>query len=163
MHKIKLHNKTKITFLIGALFFLFFFTILIPLWFINYLSLSGIGHFFMDNLIYSIISSAICLYFIIVGEYYYNIKIDAYIVQVTSYRPFFDLFKEKDYVDIPHSMLADYAFFNRSLSLNKTLMLKIETSRGKSIIKRFNLTLLSERELRSISRALDGIIAKNNK
>jgi hypothetical protein len=59
-------------------------------------------------------------------------------------------------------MLADYAFSNRSFSLNKTLMFKIKTNSGKRITKRFNITLISEKEIYRISCALDRIIAKNN-
>ena len=164
MHKInlKFHNKTKIIYLLGFLFFFFFIAILIPLGFINYFSFSGISHFFMENLIFGLISGIFLLYFIIIGQYYYTIKIDAYIIQVTSYRPILEFFKEKDYVDIPHTMLADYAFFNRPLSLNKTLMLKIQSDKGKRVIKRFHLTLMSKKEIEKICSALDRIIAKNN-
>jgi hypothetical protein len=164
MHKLKLtlHNKTKITILIGALFFLIFIAIIVPLWFVNYLALSGIGHFFNENIIYGLIASVLLLYFMIPGGYYYNIFIDTYIIKVTSYRPIIHFFKKKDFIDIPHRMLADYAFSNRSFSLNKTLMFKIKTNSGKRITKRFNITLISEKEIYRISSALDRIIAKNN-
>ena len=59
-------------------------------------------------------------------------------------------------------MLKDYSFFDRPFSFNKTLMLKIETGSGKRISKRFELTLISEREVESISSVLDIIIVKNN-
>ena len=164
MHKInlKFHNKTKIIYFLGFLFFFFFIAILIPLGVINYFSFSGISNFFMENLIFGLISGVILLYFTIIGQYYYTIKIDAYIIQVTSYRPILEFFKEKDYVDIPHTMLADYAFFNRPLSFNKTLMLKIQSDKGKRVIKRFHLTLMSKKEIEKICSALDRIIAKNN-
>ena len=41
-------------------------------------------------------------------------------------------------------------------------MLKIETGSGKIISKRFELTLIREREVESISSVLDRIIVKNN-
>ena len=164
MHRInlKLDNKTRIILFIGVLFFFFLIAVVIPLGFINYFSFSGISHFFMENLIFGLISGVILLYFTIIGQYYYTIKIDAYIIQVTSYRPILEFFKEKDYVDIPHTMLADYAFFNRPLSFNKTLMLKIKSDKGKRVIKRFHLTLMSKKEIEKICSALDRIIAKNN-
>ena len=164
MHRInlKLYNKTRIILFIGVLFFFFLFAVVIPIGLIKYFSFSGISHFFMENLIFGIISGIFSLYFIIIGQYYYTIKIDAYIIQVTSYRPILEFFKEKDYVDIPHTLLADYAFFNRPLSLNKTLMLKIQTDKGKRVIKRFHLTLMSKKEIEKICSALDRIIAKNN-
>ena len=164
MHRInlKLDNKTRIILFIGVLFFFFLIAVVIPIGFIKYFSFSGISNFFMENLIFGLISGVILLYFTIIGQYYYTIKIDAYIIQVTSYRPILEFFKEKDYVDIPHTMLADYAFFNRPFSFNKTLMLKIQTDKGKRIIKRFHLTLMSKKEIEKICSALDRIIAKNN-
>ena len=164
MHKInlKFHNKTKIIYLFGFLFFSFLIAVVISIGFIKYFSSSGISIFFMENLIFGLISGVILLYLIIIGQYYYTIKIDAYIIQVTSYRPILEFFKEKDYVDIPHTMLADYAFFNRPLSFNKTLMLKIKSDKGKRVIKRFHLTLMSKKEIEKICSALDRIIAKNN-
>ena len=164
MHRInlKLDNKTRIILFIGVLFFFFPFAVVIPIGLINYCRFSGISHFFMENLIFGLISEIFQLYFIIIGQYYYTIKIDAYIIQVTSYRPILEFFKEKDYVDIPHTMLADYAFFNRPLSFNKTLMLKIKSDKGKRVIKRFHLTLMSKKEIEKICSALDRIIAKNN-
>ena len=108
MHKInlKFHNKTKIIYLFGVLFFSFLIAVVISIGFIKYFSSSGISNFFMENLIFGLISWVILLYLIIIGQYYYTIKIDAYIIQVTSYRPILEFFKEKDYVDIPHTMLA---------------------------------------------------------
>jgi hypothetical protein len=94
--------------------------------------------------------------------YYYNIKIDSYVIQITSFRPVFDFFNEKDYVDISHAMLVNFTFFNRPFSFNKTLMLKIRTNSGKNITKRFNLTLLLMDEHHKISSILEGIIIKNN-
>ena len=159
---LKTTNKKKLTFLLVGLGSLFFITIAIPYFFINYLEFSGVGHFFSDYINYSLISVIILFYFMLVGEYYYKIKIDPYIIQVISYRPIIGLFTQKDYIDIPHAILTEYSFFNRSLSLNKTLMLKIETDSGKKIAKRFTLTLISENEIKKISNTLDRIIAKNN-
>ena len=163
MHKInlKFNNKTKITILVGGLFFLFFTAIIIPVWFIFYLPSSGISHFFTDNLMYSLISAVVILHFIFVGTFYYKVNVDPYVIQITSYRVLLDLFKEKDYVDIPHTMLIDYSFFDRPFSLNKTLMLKIKTQSGKKVAKRFNITLMSEKEIVKISKVFDGIIVKN--
>jgi hypothetical protein len=133
----------------------------VPFWFINYFELSVLGNFFMDNIIYSLLSGFILIYFIIFGLYYYNVKIDSYVIHMTSFRPIFDFFNEKDYVDISHAMLADFEFFNRPFSLNRTLMLKINTNSGKRIIKRFNLSLLSVAEYHKITSVLESIIIKN--
>ena len=161
MCNIRFHNKSRITVLFSFLVSLFFITIIVPIWFINYLSLSGVGHFFIEYRFYGIFSLAIFIYFIIVGIYYYNIKIDAYVIQIKSHRIFLDFFRQKKYVDVPHTMLINYAFFNRTLTFNRTLMLKLRTNSGRIITKRFNLTLISENEIQKTSYALDGIIDKN--
>ena len=164
MHNINLkcNNKTKMAFLVGGLFFLFFTAIIIPEWFIIYLPFSGLSNFFANNIIYSLISTVVILHFIFVGAFYYSVNIDPYVIQTTSYRVLLDLFKKKDYVDIPHTMLRDYSFFDRPFSFNKTLMLKIETQSGKKVAKRFNITLMSENEIERISEVFDRIIVKNN-
>ena len=146
----------------GILYLMFFITILMPLWFINYLPLSGVGHFFANNSVYGIFFVIFLIYFIIVGGYYFSIELDPYMIKITSYRPFFELLRKKDYVDIAHSMLIDFRFFNRPFTFNKTLMLKINTNSNKNIIKRFNLSFLTYKEQQNISNFLQNIIAKNN-
>ena len=164
MHKINLkcNNKTKMTLLVGGLFFLLFTAIIIPEWFIIYFPFSGLSNFFANNIIYSLISTVVILHFIFVGTFYYTVNVDPYVIQITSYRVLLDLFKKKDYVDISHTMLIDYSFFNRAFSFNKTLMLKMETQSGKKVVKRFNITLISKKEIERISKVFDGIIVKNN-
>lgn len=157
---LNIDNKIQIITLIILLILLFLITIVTPLLFINYLEFSGLGNFFINNKNYAIISVLLILYFIIIGEYYFNIKIDPYIIQIISYKPLSSLFREKDYIDIPHNMLEDYAFFKRPLSFNKTLMLKIKTDSGKIIIKRFNLTLISKYKIDVIRRKLNKILNK---
>ena len=159
---LKYNNKTKIAALVGGLFFLFFTAILIPEWIIIYLPFSGLSEFFANNIIYRLISAVVILHFTFFGTFYYKVNIDSYVIQLTSYRVLLDVFKKKDYIDIPHTMLIDYSFFDRPFSLNKTLMLKIETQSGKKVAKRFNITLMSENEIVRISKVFDRIIVKNN-
>ena len=159
---LKNNNKTKMTVLVGALCFLFFTAIIIPEWFIIYLPFSGLSRFFADNIIYSVISLVVIFYFMVAGTFYYKVNIDPYVIQITSYRVLLYFFKRKDYVDIPHTMLIDYSFFDRPFSFNKTLMLKMEKQSGKKVSKRFNVTLMSEKEIEKISKVFDRIILKNN-
>ncbi len=161
--EVKINNKKGIAVLVGSLFLLFFFVVLVPFWFVNYLSLSGVGHFFEENIIYSLLSLAVFTYFLIVGQYYYNIEIDSYVIKITSYRVILDLFRTKDYIDIPHEMLVSYEFFNRPFSFNKILMLKIKTPAKKKMVKRFNLTMISERDEQKVRFILNTIIAKKNR
>ena len=164
MHKIniKVTNRNKVTLTTLFITFFGFSTILFPLILINIIPESGLGHYIFDHVNYTFISVPIIIYFMITGVYYYRIKIDPYVIDITSYRTISGIFKKKDFIDISHNMLKDYSFFDRPFSFNKTLMLKIETGSGKRISKRFELTLISEREVESISSVLDRIIVKNN-
>ena len=164
MRKINLKVTNKNKAILGTFFIALFATssILLPLILIYLIPQSGLGHYFLDNINYLFISILGLIYFIITGFYYYKIKIDPYVIDITSYRTLSGFFKKKDFVDIAHNMLSDYSFFDRPFSLNKTLMLKIETDSGRIIAKRFYLTLITEKEVQAISKVLDRIIVKNN-
>ena len=137
-------------------------TILIPFFLMRLIPQSGIGNYVLEHLYYAYVSIPILLYFIYTGIYFYKIKIDSYIIDVRSYRTISGIFKAPNYIDISHSMLSQFSFFNRPFSFNKTLMIKIETNTGKKIAKRFDLTFLSKKEEKKISKVLKQIIAKNS-
>ena len=159
---VKYNNRIKLVILNSFLLFLTFSTLIIPVLFINLLPTSGVGHFFFNNLSYSLITIPILSFFIFTGTFVYKIKIDPYIVQITSLRMLIGFLRPRDYIDIAHTMVKDYSFFNRPFSLNKTLMIKIKTDSGKIITKRFNLTLITEKEIKVISKVLNRIMVKNN-
>ena len=156
--KLFINNRKKVFLLIIGFLMLFVSIILFPIWFINYFPLSKFGHFLSENIMYCIITLFVFLFFVLKAVYYFNITIDNYIVKVTSFRPFISFFKEKDYVDIPHNMLNDFSVSYNFLSFNSSLKLKIDTSTGKKIIKRFNLSMLSHNEVKKINKALESII-----
>ena len=133
MHKInlKVTNRNKATIATLLIFFFCFTTILFPLILMYLIPQSGLGHYFLDHVDYAFVSVPLLIYFIVTGVYYYKIKIDPYVIDITSYRTVSGIFKKKDFVDITHTMLSDYSFFDRPFTLNKTLMLKIETESGK--------------------------------
>ena len=137
-------------------------TFIIPTLLFNIIPQSVIGSYFTNHMYYAYAVLPIILYIIITGFYYYSIKIDTYIMNITSYRTISGLLKARNYIEVPHDMLRYYSFFNRPLSFNKTLMLKISDVDGKRIIKRFNISFLSKSEQNRISKVLDQIIAKNN-
>ena len=147
---------TILTVLFGTIIFIF------PLLFINIIPQSAIGHYFINHMYYAYAVLPIILYITITGFYYYSIKIDTYIMHITSYRTISGLLKVKNYIEVPHDMLRQFSFFNRPFTVNKTLMLKLQDASGKIIIKRFNLSFLSKSEERSISEVLEKIIAKNS-
>ena len=134
----------------------------IPSFLINTIPQSSIGNYLINNIYYAYLILPILLYIIVTGFYYYSIKIDIYIMYVTSYRTISGLLKVKNYIEVPHNMLRQFSFFNRPFTVNKTLMLKLQDASGKTIVKRFNISFLSEREELRISKVLEQIIAKNS-
>jgi len=137
-------------------------TFIIPSLLINIIPESAIGNYFINQIYYAYAILPVILYVIITGIYYYSIKIDTYIMYITSHRTISGLLKAKNYIEVPHDMLRSFSIFNRPFTLNKTLMLKIEDPSRKKIIKRFNLSFLSKSEERRIRKVLGKIIAKNS-
>ena len=137
-------------------------TFVIPSLLISIIPQSTIGNYFISQIYYAYAILPVILYVIITGIYYYSIKIDAYIMHITSYRTITGLLKVKNYIEVPHNMLRQFSFFNYSFTVNKTLMLKIEDPSRKKIIKRFNLSFLSKSEESRIRKVLEKIIAKNS-
>jgi len=164
MPKIKLtSNNRRNSILITLLIILFATTtILIPFLLMRLIPQSGIGNYVLDHLYYAYASIPILLYFSFTGVYFYKIKIDSYIIDIRSGRTISGIFKPPNYIDIAHTMLSEFSFFNRPFSFNKTLMVKIETDTGKKVAKRFELTCLSKKEEEKISKVLDQIIARNS-
>ena len=163
MPRIQLISTNKKTAILLAVIITAFglITIFIPLLMIRLIPQSGVGNYFLEHLYYGYFSIPILLYFIYIGVFYYQIKIDSYIINIRSHRIISGIFKSPNYIDISHIMLSEVAFFNRPFSFNKTLMLKITTDAGKKITKRFNLTFLSKRKEEKITTVLNQIIAKN--
>ena len=164
MPKIKLISTNRKIVIIITLIIIAFvlITIFFPLLLMRLIPQSGVGHYLLENLDYGYITIPILLYIIYTGIFYFNIKIDSYIIDIRSKRIILGIFKSPNYIDIAHTMLSDFAFFNRSFSFNKTLMIKIKTDTGKKVAKRFNLTFLSKKEEKKISKVLEEIIAKNS-
>ena len=165
MHKTNLTLTNKWSASIITLLIITFTIIVITgyIFILNIIPDSALGKYILENIYYIfILLSSIIMYLFITGIHYYIIKIDSYIVYITSYRIVFSKIKTKDFLDISHDMLVDYAFFNRSFTFNTTLMLKVKKENGKFIAKRFNLTLISKKEIERISNILNKIIAKNN-
>jgi len=149
-------TATFLTILFGLVIFV------IPSLLIKIIPQSAIGNYFINQIYYAYAFLPIILYIIVTGFYYYFIKIDTYIMHISSYRTISGLLKFKNYMEVPHDMLRKYSFFNRPFTVNKTLMLKLQDASGKRIIKRFNLSFLSKSEELRISEVLDQIIAKNS-
>ena len=91
----------------------------------------------------------------------YYVSVNAYTISITSYRTISDLFQQKNSIDISNDMLSDFTFFNRKLTFNITLMMKIKTQSGKLLIKRFNMSFVSKKEQDRMTDVLNKILAIN--
>ena len=160
--KLKFTNRKQAVLATLAIIVLCIITIFFPLLLIRLIPQSGIGNYILEHLCYTYIFMPFLLYFIYTGIYFYKIKIDSYIIDIRSYRTISGIFQPLNYIDISHTMLSDFAFFNRPFSFTKTLMLKLQTTSGKKVAKRFNLTFLSKKEERKIRKVLEQIMAKNS-
>lgn len=160
MSNFRSDNKFKMLIFISIMLFLFSISFLFPFWIISYFKFSGVKHFLDDNYLVSVFFGFLFSYLLIVGQYFYNVYIDNYVLKITSYRPFSYLFSHKNYVDISHSMLVEFSFFSSPFTFNKILMLKIRSDK-KIVIKRFNLTFITNKEVLNLSRSLDKIIENN--
>ena len=138
-----------------------FVTIMLPLLFIGYIPQSLIGNYFSINSNLLFFTLPLILYFIYTGVYVFYVKIDQYVITISSFRSISSLISRKESIDISHSMLIDYKFFNNRFTFNEVLMLKIKTDSHKIIAKRFKLSLLRKKQKIKISKALDAIL--NNK
>ena len=104
------------------------------------------------------------LFFIMPGLYYFNFRKDLYIINITSFRTILFFMTKREHIDISHNMLKEFKIFNRPLSLNKTLMLKLESQNEKKIItRRFNMSVIRKKELMTIEKNLNQIIKTNEK
>jgi hypothetical protein len=152
----------KLAYFITIMIFLFgICTVIIPLIFVYMIPNAGITYYITQHQNYFLFTIPILLYFIMNGVFLYELKIDYYVIQIKSHRTITGFLGPKNYIDISHKMLKDYSFFDRPFSLNKTLMVKIKCD-NKRVIKRFNMTLISDKEIEKISKILDRIIVKNN-
>ena len=149
-------TATSLTVIFGVIILIF------PLLLVNIIPQSVIGSYFTNHMYYAYAVLPIIFYVTINGFYYYSIKIDTYIMYISSHRTISGLLKVKNYIEVPHDMLRQYSFFNRPFTVNNTLMLKLQDASGKKIIKRFNLSFLSKNEENRIRKVLEKIIAKNS-
>ena len=117
--------------------------------------------YLFNSTFYIFITILLLIYFLIARFNYYVLKIDAYVIDIKIYRAVIGIFNLIDYIDISHEMLRGFSFFIRPFSFNKTLMLKIKTDKGRTIKKNLNLSFLSKKEERRISRFFEEIIKKN--
>jgi len=159
--RLRYNNITKAYLITIILFILFISTIVFPLLCLYLFPNAGIAYYIIKWQNYFLFTIPILLYFIINGVYIYNININPYSITITSHRIIADFFNTKEHIDIAHNMIKGYSFFNRPFTINNTIVIKLG-HRNKKVIKRFNMSLISKKQIKEISKALDSIIVKHN-
>ncbi len=156
---LNLNNSKKASLFSTGIILLILSSSFLPFIIIKFIPHSVIGNYILKYIHYMYLIIPFAIYFYYTGIYYYYIKIDPYIINLRSHRAILDTYKKSNYIDISHTMLDSFSFFNRPFSFNRTLMIKIKTESGKKIAKRFNLSFLKHKEEEKITKRLNQIIA----
>ena len=128
-------NKEKALLLTFFVIIFLFSFIILPLIFINYISQSIVGSFLSLNSELILLAIFVLFYFLYTGIFIHHIRIDPYVITISSFRIISSFFSRKDYIDISHLMLKEYAFFDRPFTFNKILMIKIKTENDRVVAK----------------------------
>ena len=109
MQKINLFSSNKdravlLTLMIVAFIII---AIVLPFIFINYIPQSIVGSYLIINSDFLFITLPFIFYFIYTGVFIYRVKIDPYVITISSFRSISSFFYEKDSIDISHLMLQE--------------------------------------------------------
>ena len=140
-------------------------TIVIPLFFLYTFPASKLAFMFFSypNNLMSIIGFLVVIYFVISGVFYFTFKVDNYIIEVSSRRTILGYFFNKvDFIDMPVGSIVKFTFFNRPLTFNTTLMVKVKISSRRAVAKRFQISFLSKKKIAKITESLEEIVRNNN-
>jgi len=158
-------SNRKIAYLITAVIVLVnFITIIIPLFFLYTFPDSKLAFIFLSypNNLISIFGAFFFIYFLITGVFHFTFRVDSYIIEVKSRRTILGFFiKKNNIIEMPKTSVLKYAFYNRPLTFNTTLMVKVKVSSKKTIAKRFNISFLSKKQKELLEQRLEKIILKN--
>ena len=158
-------SNQKITYTITAVIvFVSVITIVIPLFFLYTFPTSKLAFMFFSypNNLMSIIGFLFVIYFVISGVFYFTFNVDNYIIEVKSRRVILGFFTKKNYyIEMPKTAILKYTFYNRPLTFNSTLMIKVKVSRKRTVARRFQISFLSKNKKELMEQSLEKIIQNN--
>jgi len=159
MKKIEINNTKRSNYLyILILTYLIVFMIL-PTFILTNLENSLVAVFLNNNLYILVLFYLFFIYFFTIGVYYCYLKVDSYIINISSSR-----FNTKNnLLDIKHDMLDSFFFKKSIISWNTTLYLNFKKDQNKSLKRKFCFSLLAESKKNKISLILNNIISNNKK
>tara|TARA_B110000238_G_scaffold40974_1_gene43690 strand:+ start:66 stop:542 length:477 start_codon:yes stop_codon:yes gene_type:complete len=157
MKKIEINNTKSSNYLYYLILTYLIVFMILPTFILTNLENSLVAVFLNNNLYILFLISLFFIYIFIIGVYYCYFKVDSYIINISSSR-----FNTKNnLLDIKHDMLENFFFKKSILSWNTTLYLKFKKDQKKSLIRKFNFSLLAESKKNKISLVLNKIISNN--
>ena len=159
MKRIEINNTKSSNYLYYLILTYLIVFMILPTFILTNLENSLVAVFLNNNLYILFLISLSLVYILIIGVYYCYFKVDLYIINISSSR-----FNNKNnLLDIKHDMLNSFFFKKSILSWNTTLYLNFKKDQKKSLIRKFNFSLLTKSEKNKISLMLNNIISNNKK
>ena len=157
MKKIEINNIKSSKYLYYLILTYLIVFMILPTFILTNLENSLVAVFLNNNLYILFSIYLFFIYIFIIGVYYCYFKVDSYIINISSSR-----FNTKNnLLDIKHDMLENFFFKKSILSWNTTLYLKFKKDQKKSLIRKFNFSLLTDSKKNKISLVLNKIISNN--
>mgnify|MGYP006139971733 CR=1 FL=1 len=157
MKKIEINNTKSSNYLYYLILTYLIVFMILPTFILTNLENSLVAVFLNNNLYILFLIYLFFIYIFIIGVYYCYFKVDSYIINISSSR-----FNTKNnLLDIKHDMLENFFFKKSILSWNTTLYLKFKKDQKKSLIRKFNFSLLADSKKNKISLVLNKIISNN--
>ena len=160
MKTILFSNKTKadIFNIIVIIYLLIFY--IIPLQLLFLAPSSTIGLFFKNNFLLSSLNLIPLFIYFYSGVFYNIIKIDSYIINISSKRIKSSTANFNGLLDIKHEMLKSFYFKKNFLSWNTVLFISFKNDKSKIISKKIYLTLLSKKNKLKLENLFNKILIK---
>ena len=159
MKTIEINNTKTSNYLYYLILTYLIVFMILPALILTNLENSLVAVFLNNNLYILFLIYLVFIYIFIIGVYYCYLKVDSYIINISSSR-----FNTKNnLLDIKHDMLDNFFFKKSILSWNTTLYLNFKKDEKKSLTRKFYFSLLSDSKKNKISLVLKNIISNNKK
>ena len=157
MKKLLINNYNKARNLNIFIFSFLVISVVIPVILYSSLENSLIAQFLSKNLIILIFLIVIQIYLFITGSYYSKIKIDSYIINISSSR----FNSDGNLLDIKHDMLKDFYVKKSIFSWNTIIYINFIKKNNIYISRKFYFSLMNEIDKEKIISRLNNIIKDN--
>ena len=134
-----------------------FISVVIPVVLFIFLENSLIAQFLSEKPIILIFFIAIQIYLFIIGSYYSKIKIDSYIINISSSR----FNSDGNLLDIKHDMLKDFYVKKSIFSWNTIIYINFIKKNNIYISRKFYFSLMNVNDKEKIISRLNNILKDN--